>query len=493
MVCCSSKEDNQMAQKQNKIMDENPAEFLDKFRKGKARKAANAPAELIKTASYTDHLKNGTKSKVLFAGCEVYITDQSYVKNIAKKSSLNLLDAIIDFMKSPSDSELFLEETVFIKNSEFCNIAVEFINFLEEVFNYNNNYDNFSISDINEHYYRVINSKDYLIYKNSAIEINNHKKSPKLPLSKMVIINGDSDVASDGDLIDFYESGLEATIKDSINSNSISKKELGPITFSFECLSQLLLSSKDIQSSLKDGTLELVDYTLDETRKFGEKEGKALKSLSDEEYGGGDFPLSIRESGAALNHLQPESGFTPIVMSMRNNSRNKWHRPAYTLFREKYKNKFHYYLLGIDEDQYFGVELPEKVGSVSEAFEALKPKEVKNHPNKKHIQRQGEWFMIPVTVSENLPGPHESVTSVDGEITLPREDLDSNEHVVVASELMVDSNLTVYAYKPTISAEDHSMVSSSNIKLPKKDWYGHGWCKFVCNTALRSVSIDGVD
>lgn len=52
------------------------------------------------------------------------------------------------------------------------------------------------------------------------------------------------------------------------------------------------------------------------------------------------------------------------------------------------------FLVGMDETAHFIAQLPEKVESVDEAHDVLKPALAKNRDD---IKRQGEWFFVPVT------------------------------------------------------------------------------------------------
>ena len=81
-----------------------------------------------------------------------------------------------------------------------------------------------------------------------------------------------------------------------------------------------------------------------------------------------------------------------------------------------------YYLSSMDENSYFISKLPKRVYTVEEAFECLKPKEVKD----KIWQRQGEWFFVELPFSDkDKKGIY---NSMDQGFILPKDDIRSNDH-----------------------------------------------------------------
>lgn len=68
---------------------------------------------------------------------------------------------------------------------------------------------------------------------------------------------------------------------------------------------------------------------------------------------------------------------------------------GYSGHYEDYNKPGAYYILGMDDDQYFISELPGRPQTVEAAFETLKPQSVKDaERDDKKILRQGEWFFI---------------------------------------------------------------------------------------------------
>lgn len=136
-------------------------------------------------------------------------------------------------------------------------------------------------------------------------------------------------------------------------------------------------------------------------------------------------------------------------------------------------------LAGQDEGSYFGVELPKKCNTVSEAFECLIPSEVKG---KKYL-RQGEWFMIKVDENK-IPKLTDCIAysyyGYSSNISLPVETKDSNPHEIEANEIRISKD-GVYALDPYVEHAQHEKIS------------GKGWFTFYKNTALRSFSQQGVD
>ncbi|KJE92972.1 hypothetical protein CAOG_03840 [Capsaspora owczarzaki ATCC 30864] len=59
----------------------------------------------------------------------------------------------------------------------------------------------------------------------------------------------------------------------------------------------------------------------------------------------------------------------------------------------------HCHLVGVDEGHLFFCELPNVVSTVHQAHQLLRPKQLVNKP-KTAFKRQGEWFLVPVPVSE---------------------------------------------------------------------------------------------
>jgi hypothetical protein len=232
-----------------------------------------------------------------------------------------------------------------------------------------------------------------------------------------------------------------------------------PLT-SFRCLDEMFGEAS--LDSFLDGRLVVIDSTTaDSTIKMT---GKERQQLSDFDNNKRKFPPTPPERG--YSHFLSGTG-------------RMWHRAGNILIREK-KNGGKYFF-GQDGDNYFGVELAsKKIKTVAEAFEDLIPQVVKELPKNVHVQRQGEWFILPVKkgIKNPISYPH---TNEDGLITLPKKDKLSNDHYIKAEIACVVDGV-VYAYRGNLMHNEHETIEFLN-----------GWVTFVENTAVRSVSVDGVD
>lgn len=244
--------------------------------------------------------------------------------------------------------------------------------------------------------------------------------------------------------------------------------------FSFECLRRFYDKTPTHQANFRptmdkvvkaliDGTIKVVDYTEDETKKLTEKDKAAYEAH--------------RKSGKKPYPKAPAAGFTIINAAGKG---KVWHRSGTVLLYDT-KNKFSI-IVGQDEGTYFGCQLADNPKTINDAFVSLIPKSIRDIPD---IKRQGEWFMVPVAESK-VPKIEEAVllfdTVVDG-LTLPVESKDSNRHYIRTNDGRVDKNGVLYAYNPCLS---HSKGQHADVDAP-------GWRIFVRNTAVRSFSVDGVD
>ena len=152
----------------------------------------------------------------------------------------------------------------------------------------------------------------------------------------------------------------------------------------------------------------------------------------------------------------------------------KWHRAATVVLRDTRK-KGASYMLGQDEDTYFGLQLPGHPKTIDKAFESLVPRSIRKVDG---VKRQGEWFCVPLS-EDQVPPIHECVEV--SEAVLPKDDADSNDHTVGGNPVMVGNDGTVYAHDGQLIHTDHESI---NMK---------GWCKYVVSTAVRSVSVEGED
>ena len=229
---------------------------------------------------------------------------------------------------------------------------------------------------------------------------------------------------------------------------------------SFNCLSRFFFK-KDKDSVLKtakmlrDGRLELVHYTLDMRIRFTKAERR----------------LRAKEEYHKMS--PPGVGFTRTY--------REWHRPGSVLLRDTKTDK--YYLLGQDEDMYFGCELVGKPKTINQAFIDLMPVEARG---KEGVLRQGEWFAVPANKTD-LPKLTKCVVfsksrTVAG-IALPVDHETSSEHVIRANELRVNKKGVVYVKDASVT---HSRGEHSELVTK-------GWFSFHVNTAKRSFSEEGVD
>jgi hypothetical protein len=165
----------------------------------------------------------------------------------------------------------------------------------------------------------------------------------------------------------------------------------------------------------------------------------------------------------------------------------RWHRSASVVVSYDYGC----FLLGQDEGSYFGCQLPKMAKSLNDAYEILIPDEVKG----KRFIRQGEWFAIPV--SENKVPKIKNCVVTGYSVILPRKSADSNPHLLVAhdwvAERVINSGIEnswnirvtgdgkIFGLDCEILHRDHEAIENA------------GWHQYVENTAIQSVSVEGVD
>lgn len=186
--------------------------------------------------------------------------------------------------------------------------------------------------------------------------------------------------------------------------------------------------------------------------------------------------LSAKERGISSARLPKYNGDYTIEYQ---NGKRVWHKPSKCLF--KCNNT--YYVMGRDEGTYFACELPPVTGyymNVKHGFDALVPSEAKG---KKGVIRQGEWFAIPVREQE-VPkiGPDIIFNSF---LPLPIEDTQSNIHSLETNNMfhIRVKDGVFYAKNWSLEHDDHDFIEGKT----------GIWYKFARNTAIRSVSQEGVD
>ena len=212
-----------------------------------------------------------------------------------------------------------------------------------------------------------------------------------------------------------------------------------------------------------------------------ELDGKALVKLQNNKLIVKDFSTAAHTkslSKSEVNKYEKGEKLTPPSKGysvVKYGNLYLWHKSEYILMYDIGLKKS--YLLGQDEGQYFGVELPSNPKTVYEAVEILKPKEIRNI----NCDRQGEWFIVPLKPEQIPGGENESTIVIDDHpsIILPRE-IGSNKHRLTADEIRIFEG-TVYAKNSCLEHDQHESVKRLD------------WVKFVKNTAVRSVSVNGVD
>jgi len=199
---------------------------------------------------------------------------------------------------------------------------------------------------------------------------------------------------------------------------------------------------------------------------------KVWEYYATDDLGGVDKPRS-----AVLTHRhcfpKPPTGFSLIENASVSNH-YIWHSPGFLLAKLGDK----YVLLGQDDDQYFGCTLPHAVDTIDEAFNCLIPTEAKG----KKFVRQGEWFVVSVNAAD-VPNHNERLLwGMSNElIILPKDDEDSENHIVACKEFVLGLNGTLFVYDPLVEHSQHNDVKSK------------GWNAFYRNTALESFSVRGMD
>ena len=240
-------------------------------------------------------------------------------------------------------------------------------------------------------------------------------------------------------------------------------------TISFECLRRIL-DKNNVESALKllhNGKIRIVDFTLDETRNLSQQEKKQVRNY--------------QEGKSTLLPPPPEFGLTLL-------NDQQWHRPASVVFEYNKPKSSHYYLMGQDEGTYFCCELPKRVRNLDEAYKSLIPKNVRDIGE---WQRQGEWFAVPVNKSKVPNENNCAAVLCENDLILPMDFfVESKWHRLHCGEgdyvgcIGVDGQ--IYIKFGELEHEDHESL----ILRTRRD---DKWWTFYRNTALKSVSVEGVD
>lgn len=233
-------------------------------------------------------------------------------------------------------------------------------------------------------------------------------------------------------------------------------------TLSFACLSKFFNNKNHdsksnitkIATQLKSGTFKVIAWTKEEV--------KTLKSGDHRKYT--NWVLDKKKGNCPI--VIP-AGFAIVNGSL--------HKAGGVLLKDTRKNGKSM-VFGVDENQYFGCELPTNPTTMKQAFIDLIPKNIRNIPE---VVRTGEWFLVPVSKKE-IPNDNEFSIIVYTDFDLPIDDLESNTHHVHCLSGGIKDGV-IYAENPVITHDEHEDVDLT------------GWYSFHKNTALRSVSQQGVD
>ena len=238
-------------------------------------------------------------------------------------------------------------------------------------------------------------------------------------------------------------------------------------TISFQCMIRLLnlLNTKtstafdQLTKLLGEGTVEVLDYTPDKRIQLTAKQKEQHKR----------------------NKLVPPAGMTVVYHGGKTGY--MFHRSATVVLRDNRWEPSPHYLLGSDEETYFGCELKGSPKTVQEAFDNLTPDKARVAGT----LRQGEWFMVPIAADE-APTLEQCIAIFDKcgwedcSVALPITDPDSNRHCISSEDGRIAED-GIFAKAPMMTHEQHEEVCGN-----RGQWY-----TFVRNTAVRSVSIGGVD
>lgn len=294
---------------------------------------------------------------------------------------------------------------------------------------------------------------------------------PSLGKSKFVLL-ADSNMDEE-----IYPPSMQDRAVKSINGTDLL------ITTSFICLARLFApprknpTQKDIAkvvANLANGKIKMLDCVPDSSLGLTAKE-KKLISFSPKN------PTATKPFVMARRELTARPGYTLLAES----NGICWHRAATILIQREAAGKKRTYILGQDEDTFFGCELSKHTNTLKDAFLMLMPPEAQGV---KKVRRQGEWFFIPLA-SKEVPDEKDCICTVNSG-QLPTDDPKSNIHTV-----------------ETFAAPDRQFRALVHAKmgliLPPKTYIDHpehgglelgaGYYLVRKNTAIRSVSQTGVD
>jgi len=260
--------------------------------------------------------------------------------------------------------------------------------------------------------------------------------------------------------------------------------EMKAPTISFSCFSRIFNTEdptpEDIKGAVGDlinGKFKIVDFTEDREVALTKEEKRQVSNFK--------RTLEWKNRGWEVDgcaviqrKLSPPDKTFTLIKGSRDIL--TWHAPATILLKEVATDK--HYIFGQDEGTYFGCELATKPRNVKQAFDQLIPAEIRKVEG---VIRQGEWFAVPVPV-DKLPGEHKAIVTLDqdcdDQVTLPKDDPDSNPHLLLCDE--------GYVAPEGIFVKNFTLQHSEHASLCGKE---NTWYTFKKNTAVRSFSQDGVD
>lgn len=253
---------------------------------------------------------------------------------------------------------------------------------------------------------------------------------------KHIVINGDEED---------WDDDREAIVEELQNQEKA-------ITTSFECLDNAGIDSDN---------MEVLDVTKDIHEKVEKKDAR-FANLENTVPQGATVTQYRNYSKKTRKH-------TGMVYLKR------VHRAGGMLVKANNKT----YVCSMDDDSYYAIELKTNPKTLNAAYTSLKPLKVRKweKENKKHCQRQGEWYFIPapkvkIDATEEGPGFED--------MALPMKSADSNAHTAeyyqqikkkhyVSSSIAHDEHGTFYF-------DERTMVYEA-----------------VENLAVNSWSVQGVD
>lgn len=250
-------------------------------------------------------------------------------------------------------------------------------------------------------------------------------------------------------------------------------------TLSFTCLGRFYFGDAAVRVDERNKIaamfvareLVVLDYVPDETLSLSAAAKKVL-AASKKSYK--KDPKAGEKAAKALAALKPpKAGFTL--------TNDKWHCPSTVVVHDTKLNVT--YIVGQDAGVYFGCELAKPVKTVAQAYTELTPKEARGVD----IQRQGEWFAVPVAANK-VPTLKDIVCTFDCDdagASLPKDDPNSASHIVLTTDGRAGKDGLVYAknFRLIHSEDEHPALQG------KQDQ----WYTFYKNTAVRSFNEQGVD